>query len=168
MTKQKCEKAILEDGTALFISKMEVGGEVFVIDENGDKAPLLDGEHKLKTGEGIVTVGGKITEIKPKAEEVAQAEVAPVAAEVVVPEVALEVAPVEQAVAPEAAPAAPVAIDEAAILAIIQPKLDELYKVIADIKTLIESDEAEDVTEEVETKMNGQQSLASYFVAINS
>lgn len=141
---------VLEDGTTIYINKLEVGGEVTTLDSEGVKSPLFDGEHKLKDGSTIVSVAGKITEIKPKAEEVAA-----------------EVTPVEAAVAPEVAivPEVPVAIDEAAVLAIIQPKLDELYKVIADIKTLIEADNAEDVAEDVPVLINGQESLASFFVA---
>lgn len=141
--KQKFEKAILEDGTALFISKMEVGGEVFVIDDNGDKAPVFDGEHKLQDGSGLVTVDGKITEIKPKVEEAMVEEVAVVAEEVtaLAEEPIVEVAPVVEA------PAS--IMDEAAILAIVQPKFDEIYKVIAEIKTLIEAEQADEIVEEV-------------------
>ena len=122
MEKQKFEKAILDDGTVLFVSKAEVGGDVMVIDDNGDKAPIFDGEHKLKDGSTLVTVSGKITEIKPAADG------APVAAEAT--PVEAEVTPVEAAVGD---PVTPATIDEAAIMAIVQPKLDELYKVIAEI-----------------------------------
>ena len=69
MTKQKFEMAKLEDGTPIWISALEVGGDVYTIDENMEKAPLFDGEHILASGETVVTVNGKITEIKPKAEE---------------------------------------------------------------------------------------------------
>lgn len=161
MEKVKFENAILEDGTTVYVAKLEVGADASVIDENGDKASIFDGEHKLKDGSVMVTVGGKITEIKPKVEEVAAEEVVEVVAAeepVVVEEVPVVEAPVATA-------------DEAAILAVIQPKLDELYKVIADLKTLIEADAAEDVAEDVmapaamaESKV---QALASYFAAMN-
>lgn len=156
MEKIKFEKAILEDGTPVFITKMEVGADAYIIDDNGDKAPIFDGEHKLTDGSVVVTVAGKITEIKPKAEELA---VAPVAEEVVLAEEVIVETPVVDV------PVAGPVLDEAAILAIIQPKLDEIYKAIAEIKTLVEADAAEDVTEEaaVSMKMNSQEALVSFF-----
>jgi len=51
---------VLEDGTKVMISSLEVGGEVVL--EDGTPAP--DAEHKLADGQIIVTEGGKITEIK--------------------------------------------------------------------------------------------------------
>ena len=51
---------VLEDGTKVMISSLEVGGEVVL--EDGTPAP--DAEHKLADGQSIVTEGGKITEIK--------------------------------------------------------------------------------------------------------
>ena len=102
-------KATLADGTPIYVSALEVGGEVRVVDENGDSVPVFDAEHVLSDGTVVVTVDGKITEIKPKAEVIEE----------------------EMAVDP--------ILDEAAILAIIQPKLDELYAVIAELKNAIES-----------------------------
>jgi hypothetical protein len=139
MNKQKFERATLEDGTPIWISKMEVGAEVFVIDENMEKSPIFDGEHLLTTGEVVVTIDGKITEIKPKAEaemaeekEVIEDEKEEIVEDKMVDEV-IEELPTTT-------------IDEQAVLAIIQPKLDEIYKVIAEIKSLIE---VEGVSEEV-------------------
>lgn len=51
---------VLEDGTKVMISSLEVGGEVVL--EDGSPAP--DGEHKLADGQVIETEGGKIMEIK--------------------------------------------------------------------------------------------------------
>lgn len=162
MTKQKFESAILADGTKLFISKMEIGGEVYVIDENGDKAPVFDAEHILADGSTLVTVDGKITEIKPAiAMEAEETELA-----IEETELAIEAA-VEPVVEVKAA------IDEAAVLALVQPKFDELYKIIAELKTLVESDTSEDISEDAsqedmakKTKMNSQKALASYFTAL--
>jgi len=158
MEKIKFEKSVLEDGTSIFIDKNEVGGGVFVIDDNGDKAPIFDGEHLLKDGSTLVTVGGKITEIKPVQ---ASTEEMAAPADTTTPEATN---PTETA---EPAPAADASIDEAAILAIVQPKLDELYKILAEIKTMIETDNAEDATEDAaETgmkKMSAQSVLAGFF-----
>jgi N-methylhydantoinase B/oxoprolinase/acetone carboxylase alpha subunit len=57
---------VLEDGTKVMISSLEVGGEVVL--EDGTPAP--DAEHKLADGQVIVTEGGKITEIKVAEEPV--------------------------------------------------------------------------------------------------
>jgi hypothetical protein len=144
MEKQKFAKATLEDGTVIYVSAMEVGGEVMVIDENGDKTPVFDGEHLLTDGSTVVTVDGKITEIKPKAEEMAE--------EVV------EVAPVVAEVTP---------MDEAAIMAIVQPKLDELLAVIAELKTKIEEvPEVEVELKKEEFKSKEIPSLSRLFTSI--
>lgn len=146
MKKSKFEAAYLADGTPVWISEKKVDGEVFVIDENMEKAPIFDGEHELASGEVIVTVDGKITEIKSKAEE------AEMAVEEVVEEAAVELAieeevPVE--LAAEEVPAedvieAKLALDEAEVMAIVQPKLDELIQMIADLKAaLIEEEVSE-------------------------
>lgn len=50
----------LQDGTAVTISALSEGGEVFV---NGEPAP--DGEHTLSDGSKITTVAGKITIYTP-------------------------------------------------------------------------------------------------------
>lgn len=57
---------VLEDGTKVMISSLEVGGEVVL--EDGSPAP--DAEHKLADGQVIVTEGGKIKEIKVEEEPV--------------------------------------------------------------------------------------------------
>ena len=66
-SKSKFAEAKLADGTTIYCDddNFEVGSEVYVIDENGNKAPVFDAEHKLEDGTVVVTVGGKITEIKP-------------------------------------------------------------------------------------------------------
>jgi len=53
----------LMDGTPIIVSDFVVGGECSVIDAAGVKAPIMDGEHELSSGDKFVTVGGKITEI---------------------------------------------------------------------------------------------------------
>jgi hypothetical protein len=132
--KLKFEMARLADGTPIYVSKLEVGAEVKVMDENGESVPVFDAEHVLENGDVVVTVDGKITEIKPKA-EAEMAEEAPVAEEAIVEEVVAEVAPVASA------------IDEAAVMAIIQPKLDELIAIIAELKSKVEEDSIEDIVE---------------------
>jgi preprotein translocase subunit YajC len=57
---------VLEDGTKVMISSLEVGGEVVLVDGN----PAPDGEHKLADGQVIVTEGGVIKEIKVEEEPV--------------------------------------------------------------------------------------------------
>ena len=60
--------------------------------------------------------------------------------------------------------------EEALILAVIQPKLDELYKVIADLKTLVETSKIEDVKEDVILEAKTDRSvvaLSSFFDNLN-
>ncbi len=150
--KLKFAEAKLSDGTTVYASSIEVGAEVYVIDENLDKVPVFDGEHQLEDGTVIVTVDGKITEVKPKAE--AQMEE-------VTPEVEVEAAvdpnaPVADATPADAAPA----LDEAKVMELIQPKLDELYSMIAELKTMIESDQVEESPMEMkETKLSKAQTV---------
>lgn len=60
----------LLDGTEVYIEPaFEVGADVNVLDENGNKVPVFDAEHVLADGTIVVTINGKITEIKPKVEE---------------------------------------------------------------------------------------------------
>lgn len=158
MNKLKFAEAKLADGTTIYTSGLEIGAEVYVIDENLDKVPVFDGEHILADGSVVVTVDGKITEYKPKSEaeemkkdykkekmkdEVIDAELQ----DEVIAEVPAEVA----------------TIDEAKVLEIIQPKLDEIYAAIAEIKTLIEQDSIEpEEIEMKEQKFNSHDALISF------
>ena len=108
---------------------------------------LPDGEHQI--GDKIYVVkDGTITEVKDvvkPVEEVAAEDVKPEDTkpeEVKAEDVIEEVKPVEEIKA-EVTPQ-----DAEAVLAIVQPKLDDLYKIIADLKVLIEQDVEEDKTEE--------------------
>lgn len=139
MEKVKFEMAKLADGTPVWISTMEVGGEVFTVDENMERAPIFDGEHELEDGTKLVTVDGKITEVIAKAEDAPVVEDAP-ADEVAV--TAAEDAPVVEETPAEGA------IDEAMVIGIVQPKLDEIYSVIAELKTMIEAMNITDATTE--------------------
>lgn len=70
---KKFAEAKLADGTTVYTDgNFEVGSEVYTLDEQGNKAPVFDAEHKLEDGSVVATVDGKITEIKPQemAEEV--------------------------------------------------------------------------------------------------
>ena len=141
--KLKFAEAKLADGTTIYTSGLEVGAEVYVIDENLDKVPVFDAEHVLEDGTVVVTVDGKITEIKPKAE----AEMEEVKAE----EVEVAVEPVAEAVA---------TLDEAKVMELVQPKFDELYSMIAELKTMIETAEIEDeVMDMKETKLSKTQTV---------
>ena len=61
----------LKDGvTVLEAESFEVGKEVMVVAEDGTKTPAPEGEHQLEDDSFIVVdAEGKITEVKPKAEE---------------------------------------------------------------------------------------------------
>jgi len=65
--KMKFAETKLEDGTTIYTDgdSFEVGSEVYTLDEQGNKVPVFDAEHKLEDGTIVATVGGKVTEIKP-------------------------------------------------------------------------------------------------------
>lgn len=64
---QKFAEAKLADGTTVYTDgNFEVGSEVYTLDEQGNKVPVFDAEHKLEDGSVVATVDGKITEIKPQ------------------------------------------------------------------------------------------------------
>jgi len=64
---QKLAEAKLADGTIVYTDgSFEVGSEVYTLDEQGNKVPVFDAEHKLEDGSVVATVDGKITEIKPQ------------------------------------------------------------------------------------------------------
>jgi len=132
-TKQKFAMHKLADGTPIWISDLAVNGEVFIVDENMERAPIFDGTHELEDGTKVVTIDGKITEVISKSEESTEEPTEePATEEAMAEEPVAEVAPVAEVIEEST-------IDEAAILAIIQPKLDELYAVIAELKTKVES-----------------------------
>jgi uncharacterized Zn finger protein (UPF0148 family) len=145
--KLKFAEAKLADGTTVYASSIEVGAEVYVIDENLDKVPVFDGEHELADGTVIATVDGKITEVKSKEEAMTE----------VTPEIEVEAA--EEVVIEPVAEAVP-AIDEAKVMELVQPKFDELYSMIAELKTMIETAEIEDeVMDMKETKLSKTQTV---------
>lgn len=157
--KMKFEMARLADGTPIYVSKLEVGGEVRVMDENGASVPVFDAEHVLENGDVVVTVDGKITEIKSKAEAEMSEDVV---------EDAIETEDAIEEMAEEVVVEEPVVAGEVASKEYVDSKLEELYKLIAELKTLIESDvEEEDVQEMPMQKTNSQLSLAAFFRTLN-
>ncbi len=137
-------KATLADGTPIYVSALEVGGEVRVMDENGESVPVFDAEHELSDGTIVVTVDGKITEIRPKAES----------------EIELAVAPADLLVPMD--PTASVAA-EAVTKEYVDGKINELLAIVAEIKSLIEEDNAEDISEEVIVEAGKKESMADTF-----
>lgn len=64
---KKFAEAKLADGTTVYTDgNFEVGSEVYTLDEQGNKVPVFDAEHKLEDGSVVCTVDGKITEIYPQ------------------------------------------------------------------------------------------------------
>jgi len=112
--------------------EIAVDAAVTVIDENLDVVEDYTGEVLIEN-EVVTITEGVITEVIPeeKPAEDVPAEDVPVEAAEDVPAEPAEDVPAEPA---EDVPAEPAAIDEEAILAIIQPKLDEIYAAIAAIQ----------------------------------
>lgn len=73
----KMAEAVLKDGVKIVSPDEEfvVGSEVFVVGEDGSETPAPDAEHELEDGTIVVTVEGKITEIRPVDVEEPEAEV---------------------------------------------------------------------------------------------
>lgn len=133
---------------------------------------LPDGEHLIE-GKVYVVKGGEIIEIKdaPK-EEVAMED------SVVEEEVTTETEPIDEQPAPEELEevkkeemAVDVATDAEAVLAIVAPVLEEqvnnLLKIIADLRTQMEEMLAEKAEEEIELKSEVKMSIAEKFSALN-
>lgn len=63
-TEMSTKEYVLEDGTKLLVSELEVGGMVAVMQEDGTSAPAPAGEHKLADGTLITTAeNGVITAV---------------------------------------------------------------------------------------------------------
>ena len=143
-SKLKFAEAMLADGTSVWVSALEVGGEVYLFDRDSlEKTPAPDGDHELEDGTVVTTVDGIITEVKAKEEE-AKVEIE-----------------VEAQVDPQ--------LDAEAVLSIVEPvlqaKLDEVYGVIAELKAMLESTQAPaTVTDEAMStqKFNDVNPLAAY------
>jgi hypothetical protein len=134
---------------------------------------LPDGEHLIE-GKIYVVKGGEIIEIKdaPK-EEVAMGD------SVVEEEVTTETEPIDEQPAPEELEevvkeeemAVDVATDAEAVLAIVAPVLEEqvnnLLKIIADLRTQMEEMLAERAEDEIEMKSEVKMSIAEKFSALN-
>ena len=136
---------------------------------------LPDGEHLIE-GKIYVVKGGEIIEIKDaQKEEVAMEDT------VVEEDVTTETEPIDEQPAPEELAkeeevkeekmAVDVATDAEAVLAIVAPVLEEqvnnLLKIIADLKTQMEEMLAEKEEEEVELKSEVKMSIAEKFSALN-
>lgn len=145
MTKLKFGKETLKDGTVIYVSKMEVDGSVKTVDENGDSVPLFDGEHILSDDSSIVTVDGKITEVKPKVETEMATDIVDTTVE--------EVEPAETD-ATEV-----MELDPTEVMAIVQPKFDEVYAMLAEIKNMIEAIPMDMTKKDVKTEMSKTEKL---------
>lgn len=140
----------LVDGTPIVVEAdtLAENAPVFVIDAEGNKVPAPDGEHQLEGGPTIVTVDGKITEIK----------------EVEEPEVSIEVETKEEvkmAIDVEALANQVAAIEAALSAAMI--KISELEKVkeeMAQIEVKMASQVAPEVKSEPK-KMTYRETILS-------
>jgi hypothetical protein len=135
---------------------------------------LPDGEHLIE-GKIYVVKGGEIIEIKDAPKE----EVAMESDTVVEEDVTTETEPIdeqpapeelEEVVAEEVEMAVDVATDAEAVLAIVAPVLEEqvnnLLKIIADLRTQMEEMLAERAEDEIELKSEVKMSIAEKFSAL--
>ncbi len=127
---------------------------------------LPDGEHLIE-GKIYVVKGGEIIEIKDAPTE----EVAMESDTVVEEEVTTETEPIDEQPEPEEVEmAVDVATDAEAVLAIVTPVIEEqvnnLLKIIADLKSQMEDMLAERTEDEIELKSEVKMSIAEKFSAL--
>ena len=127
---------------------------------------LPDGEHLIE-GKIYVVKGGEIIEIKDAPTD----EVAMESDTVVEEEVTTETEPIDEQPEPEEVEmAVDVATDAEAVLAIVTPVIEEqvnnLLKIIADLKSQIEDILAERTEDEIELKSEVKMSIAEKFSAL--
>lgn len=127
---------------------------------------LPDGEHLIE-GKIYVVKGGEIIEIKDAPTD----EVAMESDTVVEEEVTTETEPIDEQPEPEEVEmAVDVATDAEAVLAIVTPIIEEqvnnLLKIIADLKAQMEDMMAEETTVETEMKADVKMSIAEKFSAL--
>jgi hypothetical protein len=127
---------------------------------------LPDGEHLIE-GKIYVVKGGEIIEIKDAPQE----EVSMEAETVVEEEVTTETEPIDEQPEPEEVEmAVDVATDAEAVLAIVTPVIEEqvnnLLKIIADLKSQMEDILAERTEDEIELKSEVKMSIAEKFSAL--
>lgn len=63
-----------KDGSEFEIEALEVGKEVFIVDPEGNKVAVNDGDYELEDGTIIKVVAGRINEVSAKEEEAADIE----------------------------------------------------------------------------------------------
>lgn len=128
--------------------------EVTKLNLNSMKLP--DGEHLIEDKIYVVK-DGEVIEIKEKAEMAEEVVEEEVKEEAMAEEV------VEEEVVEEEKMAVDPVADEEAILAIIQPKIDEVLALIAEVKSMIPAVEEKEEEEEVAmTKMSAHETLKSF------
>jgi hypothetical protein len=132
---------------------------------------LPDGEHLIE-GKIYVVKDGEIIEIKDKpAQEAEMGSDSVVEEDVTTETEPIEEQPAAEELVKEEEMAVDVATDAEAVLAIVAPVLEEqvnnLLKIIADLKTQVEEMLAEKSEEEVELKSEVKMSIAEKFSALN-
>jgi len=130
-----------------------------------EQLTLPEGEHEI-SGKIYVVKDGQVTEIKDKVEMteevveevVMEEELEEVKEEVIEQEMEINVEPNAELAPNPGQEEIKMAIDENELMAIMQPKLDEIYGVIADLKAYIESEETPQ-EESTEVKMSAHQTF---------
>lgn len=124
-----------------------VGADIFVVGPDG-VLPAPDGEHILEDGRTLVVAGGKITEIKPAAEQEAEVEIE--LAEAAIDEEMEEITPEEKKQEKESAMKK---------MAEAEKKIQEMEKKIMDMEEVINEmvkayGKVSDYSKSVESKIN--------------
>jgi len=163
---EKLKFAKVESAEAKYFVEGEVaiGNAIYTLNEETlEKEVAKDGDITLSDGQMLVIKGGKIAEIKPATvptteEDMKKTEDAPK------PATEAKVENVEAPAAPATeAPATTPALDEAKVIEIIDAKIAEVYKAIAEMKNAMDSKTAD--VEKEEVMENKEQSFYEKLVA---
>jgi hypothetical protein len=142
-TLKKFEEIVTEADEVLIVEELKEGVAVEIVDENGEVTVAKDGTYLIPTEEvQVIVEDGVIADItEDKTEEVVEEEMEVTEeVETIETEMAVEEEVIEEVVEE----VKPIEIDETKIMEIVQPKLDELYQVIADLKTMVETSKIEE------------------------
>jgi len=151
MEKIKFADITAQDGTKYYVEgDVAIDSPVWMIDDQLQKVPATDGEITLEDGTHIEIKEGKVWSY----EEVVEDNVDTSMYESGSTETAAVEAP-----APEAPKEEEAKTDEAAILAIVAPLFDEVYKAIAALKTEQETSSIEDTKDEMKAEFSSVDSL---------
>ena len=154
---KKFEEIVSESDEVLIVDELKEGSLAEIVNENGE-VTKAEGTYKLLDGKEVVVEDGVIVGIiEPETEEVVEAKKEEEKPVELASEKTEETEVKETELADEVKVEEPkLEIDEEMIMGMVQPKFDEVYQMIAELKTMIETSGTEE-TETVDTNLSRQE-----------